>query len=115
MAKHRTATELAAEAEERAAALRLKAARKELADHPEVVAIDRQIASLQASNIKYDRWLREADTKIENFENRAQDWRNKKAEAEEMSGNAKEQISALREQKDDVISNLLNSNMEQQA
>ena len=115
MAKHRTAAELAAEAEERAASLRLKAARKELADHPEVVAIDRQIATLQASNIKYDRWLREADEKIANFENRANDWRNKKAEAEEMSGNAKTEIAALREQKDIVISGLLNQNMEQEA
>lgn len=112
MAKHRSAAELAEIAQARANALLAKALRSELKDHPEVVAIDREIATLIAANLKYDRWSRDAEDKIANFLARAKEWQDRGEIATAECEKAKEAISALRTQRNEVIAKLAAKQLE---
>ena len=105
--KHRSAAELAAEAEQRAEALRAKAHRQALAEQPEVFAIDRAIQTEGASGIKFERWKREAPDKIQSFQNRVIQWEQRQSEADIWLAESKEKIAALRKHKAALIDSLL--------
>lgn len=104
--KHRSASELAQEAQERADSLKAKALRKQLADHPEVKAIDRDIQSEVSDGIKFDRWKREAPGKILSFQSRVALWEQRQAEAQAWIDESKERITYLRSSKNALIEEL---------
>ena len=96
MGKHRSKLERAEAAEAKAQELRRKALHDSLKDHNKVKVIDREIQTLTAANLKNDRWNREADSKILNFQNRVAEWENRKATAAVACAEVKEAIQALR-------------------
>lgn len=101
--KHRSAAEIAAEHEEKARQARIRGARKELKDDPEVSAIEKELKALQVEVIKFDRWKREGAEKAESFRARAELWQDRAAEAEVESARVKSEMAALREKRDALI------------
>jgi predicted nucleic acid-binding Zn-ribbon protein len=84
-----------------------KAARQALADHPQVADIDNLIAEEQKSIVTARRHFAEAPAKIENFENRVQEWQERMDDAGQLISSSKRKVEKLREEKDALIDNLM--------
>ena len=107
--KHRSAAEIAAEHEEKARQARIRGARKELKDDPEVAAVEKELKALQVEVIKFDRWKREGGEKAESFRARADLWEARAAEAEHSAGVIKDEMAALRDKRDALIAQKVDS------
>jgi chromosome segregation ATPase len=115
MTAHRSAVQIANEKMAVAIEAQRKAARQALADHPQVEAIDNLIAEEQKSIVTARRHFADAPAKIQNFENRAQEWKDRMDSAETLIEATQETIAALRTRKDAIIDNLMAQAREEQA
>jgi len=99
MGKHRPVDVRIAEAQAQLAALVAKAAKSQVSEDPRIQDIDKKIKDIQSSMLKYNRWATEGKAKIENFEARAEQWRDRLRTAEEKRSDALAEIEILRTQR----------------
>ena len=99
MAKHRPVSDRIAQAQAQLAALMAKGAKAEINASPEVQAIDKSIKEIQVSMLKFNRWASEGEEKIANFEERAETWRERLAEANSKKQEANSALNTLRVQR----------------
>ena len=107
MGTHRSSVQIANEKMAVAIEAQRKAARQALADHPQVADIDNLIAEEQKSIVTARRHFAEAPAKIENFENRVQEWQERMDDAGQLISSSKRKVEKLREEKDALIDNLM--------
>jgi len=108
MGQHRPVSERIAEAQAHLASLMAKAAQSEIASSPEVQAIDDRIKEVQSSMLKYNRWYSEGEEKIANFLRRADEWKQRLAEATEKRNEAQTELDMLRTQRKQLVTKLAN-------
>jgi chromosome segregation ATPase len=96
MGKHRPVSDRIAETQAQLSALMAKAAKDQINDSPEIQEIDSAIKSIQISMLKYNRWASEGEDKIENFLKRAEQWRDRLADAQDKRKKAGVELDALR-------------------
>ena len=106
MGKHRPVSDRIAQAQAQLAALMAKGAKSEINASPEVQAIDKSIKEIQVSMLKFNRWASEGKEKIANFEERAETWRERLAEADAEKKKANQKLNALRLQRKSLAEKL---------
>ena len=99
MGKHRPVSDRIAQAQAQLAALMAKGAKSEINASPEVQAIDKSIKEIQVSMLKFNRWASEGKEKIANFEERAETWRERLAEADAEKKKANTKLNTLRHER----------------
>jgi len=109
MGKHRPVSDRIAETQAQLSALMAKAAKDQINDSPEIQEIDSAIKSIQISMLKYNRWASEGEDKIENFLRRAEQWRDRLADAQDKRKKAGVELDALRSKRKTLAEELASS------
>ena len=108
MGKHRPVDVRLAEAQAQLAALMARASKSQVSDDPRIQEIDKKVKGIQTLMLKYNRWAAEGKSKVENFEQRAQLWRERMEIAEEKRREANAEIDILKTQRKQLALELAN-------
>jgi hypothetical protein len=89
--------------------LQAKANKAELAQDPKVQAIDAKIAEENKDALKWKRWSKDSETKVEAFEARVAEWLERGEKADSWLASHKERMTILKSDKEQVISDILSN------
>lgn len=106
MAKHRTLAERKEALLRKLAILETKEAEETLKNNEVIKDLNERLSNLVCDNLKYQRWETEWESKVENFENRANEWRERGTVALDKMRLVRKQRQRLEEFKSDAISKL---------
>lgn len=107
MGKHRTPEERLKEARLKVEALEAKANRRVLAKDPQVAALDKEIAALNQNALKWKRWEKEADEKIQNFKDRVSTWEERKIQASGFMDDYRKTLADLKQERESALKEAL--------
>jgi predicted nucleic acid-binding Zn-ribbon protein len=99
MTKHRPVEERMAELQAQMVALTVKQNKDIVNAHPNVLALDIQIESLNNKALKWKRWEKDAEKKVRDFTARVSEWENRGEDAESWLSQYKRDLAALKEQR----------------
>ena len=99
MAKHRPLELRMSELQAQMASLQAQANKAEIDQHPEVVALDAEIDSLNKKALKWKRWQKDADKKVRDFQARVSEWESRGEEADAWLSEYKADLQDLKEKR----------------
>ena len=104
MAKHRPITERLEALQSQMVALHAKQNKEAVNADPKVIAIDAEIHALNNDALKWKRWAKDAEQKIEDFQQRVAEWENRQESATDWLTQYKEDLGSLK-QKRNLVAN----------
>ncbi len=95
MAQHRTIAERRIALEAQLKRLEQKEIEETFSQHPVMKELRQRLSNVTSDNLKFQRWETEWEEKVENFLNRAQEWRVRGEEAQNMMKTARKQKTRI--------------------
>ena len=95
MAQHRTIAERRIALEAQLKRLEQKEIEETFSQHPVMKELRQRLSNVTSDNLKFQRWETEWEEKVENFLNRAQEWRVRGEEAQNMMKTARQQKTRI--------------------
>ena len=104
--QHRPINQRIAETQNQLAQLLAKQAKAEVAQDPQIQALDERIKDLNATIVKLNRWETDAEEKYQNFIERAEAWQVKGAEATSQKPSVLKELATIKEQRKQLAGEL---------
>ena len=95
MAQHRTIEERKIALLNQLAKLEKKEVEEQFSQHPVMKSLRERLSNVSSDNLKFARWETEWQAKVDNFEQRKQDWVQRGAMASSMMSTARKQKSRI--------------------
>ena len=95
MAQHRTIEERKIALLNQLAKLEKKEVEEQFSQHPVMKELRQRLSNVSSDNLKFARWETEWQAKVDNFEQRKQDWVQRGAMASSMMSTARKQKSRI--------------------
>ena len=99
MGNHRPINERMEALQNQIATLQAKANKDVVNADPKVQAIDAEIHALNNDALKWKRWSKDAEQKIEDFQKRVAEWENRQESADDWLIQYKEDLASLKERR----------------